>query len=178
MKNKILDLYARCEFWYAIRFIKLDKHYTFFFDLAGEKDTFAVKYLKQFKGVIVEFGNIRIGENNGLNFDYDIVANPNNHKVKSKRFDRFTQNVMRSIFNSAVQNGMREENENRNIDPVESDSERTVHEEVAPVSQKRVSSRKPRKKTVRRNKAVHSEVQQSPADSSVGNKSEGVDKTN
>ena len=36
MKNKIADLLASFEFWYAKRFIQLDKHYTFFFDLNGD----------------------------------------------------------------------------------------------------------------------------------------------
>ena len=34
--NKIQDLIAKYEFWYARKFIKVDKHYTFFFDLKGE----------------------------------------------------------------------------------------------------------------------------------------------
>ena len=54
MKNKILDLIAKFEFWYAVKRIKLDKHYTFFFDLAGEPGTFAVKLLRKYDGVIVE----------------------------------------------------------------------------------------------------------------------------
>jgi hypothetical protein len=171
MKNKIADLLASFEFWYAKKFIKLDKHYTFFFDLNGESDTFAVKYLKKYKGVIVEFANVKVGEGGLLTFDYDIISNVNNCNVKSKSFDRFTSNVMRSILHGAIETGVRTENENRKSDLVESDSERSIYEEVVTVSEERVPNRKPRKKTVRRNKAVHSEVQQSATDSSTGNQS-------
>ena len=119
MRNKIQDLLASFEFWYAKRFIKLDKDYTFFFDLSGESDTFAIKYLKKYKGVIVEFANVKVGDGGLLTFDYDIIANVNNCNVKSKSFDRFTSNVMRSILHGAIENGIRAENENRKSDLVD-----------------------------------------------------------
>ena len=106
MRNKIQDLLASFEFWYAKRFIKLDKDYTFFFDLSGESDTFAIKYLKKYKGVIVEFANVKVGDGGLLTFDYDIIANVNNCNVKSKSFDRFTSNVMRSILHGAIEKGI------------------------------------------------------------------------
>jgi hypothetical protein len=168
MKNKILDLIAKFEFWYAVKRIKLDEHYTFFFDLAGEPGTFAVKLLRKYDGVIVEYSNIRVDKDNQLNFDVDVVSNVNNCDTKSKAFNRFTSNIMRSIIHNSIETAERGKNENGNTDLVESDSERTIHEEVSAVSEKRVPERKPRKKTVRRNKAVHSQVQQSAADSSTG----------
>lgn len=174
VKNRIQDLLAKIEFWYAKNFIKLDKHYTFFLDLAGDSGSFAVKYLKKYKGVIVEFGNIRIGADAQMTFDYDIISNVNNCNVKSKSFDRFTQNVMRSILHGAVQNDIREKNENGNTDLVESDAQRSIHEEVTTVSEERVSDRKPRKKGIRRNKAVHSEIQQSSTSSSDSDRSQGI----
>lgn len=178
MMNKLQDVLAKYEFWYATKFIKLDKHYTFFLDLNGSSGSFAVKFLKKYDGIIVEYTNVTVGENGMLTFDYDVISNVNNCNVKSKSFERFTRNVMRSMIYGAVKNLEKDLNENRKFNFVESNSQRSVHEEVAPVPQKRVSKRKPRKKTIRGNKAVHSEVQQSPADSSVGNKSQGVDKTN
>ena len=157
MKNKILDIIAKIEFWYSKKFIKLDKHYTFFVDLSGKDGTFAIKYLKKYSGVIVEFGNVQVSGDTGMmTFDYDIIANPNNCNVKSKGFARFTSMVMRSILFGAIENAMQVNDENRNIDLVESGEEREVHEEVASVPEERVSNRKPRKKTVRRNKAIHS----------------------
>jgi hypothetical protein len=158
MKNKIVDLIAKIEFWYAKNFIKVDKHYTFFVDLNGAPGSFAIKYLKKYTGVIVEFNNVKITDESGLTFDYDIIANVNNCNVKSKGFIRFTQNVMRSILHSAIENAIRDKDENRNADFVESGEEREVYEEVASVPEERVPERKPRKKAVRRNKAIHPEV--------------------
>ena len=178
MKNKIEQLLASLEFWYAKKFFKIDKQYAFFFDLNGDVGSFAIKFLGKYEGVIVEYTNVKVGENGLLIFDYDIISNVNNCNVKTERFERFTQNVMRSIINGAIESAVRENNENGKLDSVESDSQRTVHEEVTAVPQERVSNRKPRKKAVRANKRVHSEVQQSASDSSVGNKSQGVDKTN
>ena len=166
VKNKIQDLFAAVEFWYARKFIKLDKHYTFFFDLNGAPGTFSIKFLKKYEGVIIEYANVMVGENGQLTFDYDIISNVNNCNVKTRSFERFTRNVMRSMIYGAVQNDIREKNENRNTDLVESDAQRSIHEEVTAVSEERVSNRKPRKKGIRRNKAVHSEIQQSSTDSS------------
>lgn len=171
MRDKIQDLIAKYEFWYATKFIKLDKHYTFFLDLNAPSSSFAIKYLKKYDSVIVEFANIKIGENNLMNFDYDVIANPNNCNVKSKRFHRFTGHVMRSILHGAVENDQRENNENGNANLGKFGKERSVYAKGVAVPQKRVSKRKPRKKTVRRNKELHSEVQQSSTDSSVGDQS-------
>ena len=107
VKNKIQDLLAKIEFWYAKKFIKLDKSYTFFFDLAGDSSSFAVKYLKRYDGVIVEFANIKVGNDGKMTFDYDVISNVNNYNVKSRSFDRFTQNVMRSILHGAIENDTR-----------------------------------------------------------------------
>jgi len=171
MKDKVQDLIAKIEFWYVKKFLKVDKHYTFFLDIAGESGSFAIKYLKKYNGVIVEFNNVKVGDGGLLTFDYDIISNVNNCNVKTKKFDRFTTNVMRSILLGAIENAIREPNEDRKSDLVESDSKRTVYEKDASISQKRVPQRKPRKKAVRGNKTVHSKVQQSPADSSAGDKS-------
>ena len=157
--SNLYNLIARFEFWFAKRFIKLDKHYTFFVDLNGQEGSFAIKYLKKYNGVIVEFANVKIsGDDGQLTFDYDVIANPNNHNTKSSSFIRFTSNVMRNILYNAIENGMREENENRNIDPVKSNAQREVYEESVAVSEERVPERKPRKKAVRRNKTVHTQV--------------------
>ena len=146
MRNKIVDLIAKYEFWYATKFTKLDKHYTFFVDLNGPPGSFAIKYLKKYDGVIVEFANVKVGDGGLMTFDYDVISNVNNCNVKSKS----------SILYGAVENLKKEPNENREFDPIEFDSERTVYEEESAIPQERISKRKPRKKTVRRNKAVHS----------------------
>ena len=162
------DLIAKLEFWYVKKFFKVEKQYTFFVDLNGPPGSFAVKFLGKYDGVIVEFTEIKVGDDGLMTFDYDIISNVNNANIKSKSFQRFTSNVMRSILLSAIDNAMKEGNENRNTDLVESDAERVFHEEDFTILEERVSERKPRKKTVRRNQRVRSEVQQSAADSSGG----------
>ena len=169
--SKIRDLIATIEFWYARNHIKIDKHYTFFLDLNGPPGSFAVKFLGKYEGVIVEYNDIRITEDNQLTFNYQVISNVNNVNTKSKSFARFTSHVMRNMIYGSIQNHLKEENENRNTDLVESDSERAVHEEVVAVSEERVPDRKSRKKTIRANKRVHSEVQQFAASRRTGNKS-------
>jgi len=169
------DLIAKVEFWYVKKFFKVDKQYTFFVDLNGPPGSFAVKFLGKYEGVIVEFTDVKVGDDNLMHFDYDIISNLNNADTKSKSFQRFTSNVMRSIILSAVDNAMKEDNENRNTDFVESDAERTFHEEDSTLSEERVSDRKSRKKGIRGNKRVHSEIQQSSTDCSDGDCSSGFD---
>ena len=164
----IKNLIAKLEFWYVKKFFKVEKQYTFFVDLNGPPGSFAVKFLGKYDAVIVEFTDVKVGDDGLMTFDYDIVSNLNNIDTKSKSFQRFTSNVMRSILMSAIDNAMKELNENGNIDLVESDAERVLHEEDAAVSEERVPDRKPRKKGIRRNKRLHSEVQQSTTESSTG----------
>ena len=156
--SNLLNLLAKLEFWYARKFIQLDKHYTFFLDLNGQPGSFAIKYLKKYDGVIVEFNNVKVGDDGQLTFDYDIISNLNNCDVKSNSFARFTSNVMRNILYSAIENYEKGSNENRELDLVESDSEREIYEEGSALSEERVSDRKPRKKTIRANKGVHPKV--------------------
>ena len=158
MMSKLINLVAKFEFWYARRFIQLDTHYTFFLDLNGQPGSFAIKYLKKYDGVIVEFNNVKVGDDGQLTFDYDIISNLNNCDVKSNSFARFTSNVMRNILYSAIENYEKGSNENRELDLVESDSEREIYEEGSALSEERVSDRKPRKKTIRANKGVHPKV--------------------
>jgi hypothetical protein len=152
------QLIAKLEFWYVKKFYKVDKQYTFFVDLNGPPGSFAIKFLGKYEGVIVEFTDVKVGDDGLMTFDYDVISNVNNVNTKSKSFVRFTSNVMRSILLGAIENTMKEGNENRNIDLVESDAERVLHEEDVAVSEERVSDRKSRKKSIRGNKRVHSKV--------------------
>ena len=152
------NLIAKLEFWYVKKRFKINKQYTFFVDLNGPPGSFAVKFLGKYEGVIVEFTDVKVTDEGLLNFDYDIISNVNNANTKSKSFQRFTSNVMRSILMSAIDNAMKEENENRNTDLVESDAERILHEESVAVSEERVPNRKSRKKSIRGNKGVHPKV--------------------
>jgi hypothetical protein len=156
---KMLDqLIAKLEFWYVKKFFKVDKQYTFFVDLNGPPGSFAIKLLGKYDGVIVEFTDVKVGDDGLMTFDYDVISNVNNANTKSKSFQRFTSNVMRSILLGAIENTMKEGNENRNTDLVESDEERAFHEEDSALSEERIPDRKPRKKGIRGNKGIRSKV--------------------
>jgi len=170
MSEFLKDLKARLDFWYVKNFFKLDKQYTFFLDLSSPQNL-AVKLLGKFDGVIVEYSNIEMSDDAQLSFDFNVIANPNLCNTESKAFKKFTGNVMRSILLSAVENAEKVTDENRNSDLVESNAQRTLHEESVAVSEERVSDRKPRKKAVRRNKKVRPSVQQSATDGSSGDQS-------
>lgn len=153
--NPMLDWIAKYQFWRAKR-ITIDKHYTFFVNLS-EPESVAIKILKKYPGVIIEFNNIVVGEEGMMHYDLNIIANPNLCNVESKKFKNFTTDIFRSIIINSIKNA-EEMNENGKSDPVESSEERELHEESTTVSEERVSERKPRKKAVRRNKAIHSKV--------------------
>lgn len=159
MMNKIQDFLAKVDFWYAKKFIRLDKEYTFHVDISNPTAV-SVKILRRYPDVIVQYDNIRIDDDSQCLFDVNVISNPNNIDVESSRFYKFTSYVFRSILIGAI-NAIKnsgEYNENRNAHLVKSDSERSIHEEVVAVSEERVSNRKPRKKAVRGNKTIHPEV--------------------
>ena len=152
------QLIAKLQFWYVKSFFKIEKQYTFFFDLNGPPGSFAIKFLGKYDGVIVEFTDVNVSDEGLMNFDYDIIANVNNVNTKSKSFQRFTSNVMRSILLGAIDNAEKGVNENRNTDLIESDAERVLYEEGSSFPEERISDRKSRKKGIRGNKGVHSKV--------------------
>ena len=140
------DLIAKLQFWRAKKFVVLDKHYEFMLDLSN-KDAMAVRILKKYPGVIVEYTNIHMSSYTQMSYDVSIVANPNLCKAEGKKFNEFTTEIFRSILLGSLEHA-KGKNENGNTDTFESGTERIFHEEVAPIPEKRVSNRKPRKKTV------------------------------
>ena len=150
-------LLANIQFWYVKKRFKIDKDYQFYHDL-NDVEAYAVKYLRKYTDTIVEFKNVEMKDGN-FSFDFVVVANPKLHNTESKAFKNFTSNVMRSIIMHAIDNAQEKPlNDDRTINPDQFDQERTIHEESDPVLEARVSERKPRKKTVRRNKKLHTEV--------------------
>ena len=146
LKNKIQDWIAKAEFWYVRKWIKYDVHYTYFLNLENP-EAFSIKILKKYPDTIIEFNDIRMGDDGLMNFDMSVIANPQLHDTESKCFKKFTSDVMRSMIMNSIEN-YGKYNENRNADSIEFDSERTVLEESPPVPKKRVSKRKPRKEAV------------------------------
>lgn len=132
------NLKAKYEFWCA-RQLKLGKHYDFFFDLSNPQ-AIAVKILKKYPGVIVEYSEIHMSTDQDMSFDFNVIANPNLCNTESNRFKRFTSAIfrniiLRSVADWSVENAVKEENENRNANSLKSNSQRSVHEEDAPVSE-------------------------------------------
>ena len=156
MFDYIEDLKAKFEFWRA-RKIKLGEHYDFFYNV-GDPGTTAVKLLKKYPGVIVEISDIVMKTDNEMSYDIAVIANPNLCDVDSKKFKDYTGMIFRSIILNALENAVKEYNENGNLDSLKSHSQRVLHEEVTPISEDGVPDRKPRKKTVRRNKKLHPKV--------------------
>ena len=146
LKSKLHDWIAKFEFWYVRKWIKYDVHYTYFLNLENP-EAFSIKLLKKYPDTIIEFSDIRVGNDGLMNFDLSVIANPRLHDTESRRFKKFTSDVMRSMIMNSIEN-YGKNNENRNADSVELDSERTILEESPPVPKKRVSKRKPRKETV------------------------------
>jgi hypothetical protein len=150
------ELLAKFEFWSA-RKIQLNKHYEFMLDIS-QPESMAVRILKKYPGVIIEFSKINMETENNISYNFDIIANPNLCDVESNRFKRYTSAIFRSIILNSIENAVKEKDENRNSDTFEFGEERAIHEEGAAVPKARVSNRKPRKKAVRRNKKVHPQV--------------------
>lgn len=161
------NLIAKFQFWKARKFLKFGRDYDLFLDLSN-KDAIAIKIIKKYPGVIFEITDIQMTTDNTMSFNTLIIANPNLCNVESNKFKDFTSAIFRNIINDSVKHATKVIDENGNIDLVESDAERVLHEEDAAVSEERVPDRKPRKKGIRRNKRLHSEVQQSTTESSTG----------
>jgi hypothetical protein len=163
------DLIAKFQFWKARKFLKFGRDYDLFLDLSN-KDAIAIKIIKKYPGVIFEITDIHMSSDNTMSYNISIIANPNLCNVESNKFKDFTSAILRNIITESVEleHATRVIDENGNIDLVESDAERVFHEEDTAISEERVPDRKPRKKGIRRNKRLHSEVQQSTTESSTG----------
>ena len=151
------ELLARLQFWYVKNRFRHGRDYEFYLDL-NDVEAYAVKLLRKYPDTIVEFKNVKFDDDGVLSFDFVVVANPKLHNTKSKRFQNFTSNVMHSIIITAIDNFERNIDDYRATNPNQLDQERVIHEESIAVPEERVSKRKPRKKTVRRNKKLHTEV--------------------
>jgi len=156
MMSKIQDFLAKVDFWYASKFVRLDKEYTFHVDVANPSAV-SIELLRRYPGVIIQYDNIKVGEDGLCSFDINVISNPKNLDVQPSRFYKFTSYVFRSILIGSIKKSG-EPHENRDVDSLQSGKERNVHEEGTAVHEERVSNRKPRKKAVRGNKTIRSEV--------------------
>lgn len=141
------DLVAKFEFWRAKK-IHIEKDFEFMLDISTPQ-AFSVRILtKKYEGVIVEYTDIQFGNDNRFHFNANVIANPNLKNTETNAFKTFTSDIMRGIIVESVKHAEKLVNENGTLDSIEPVEERAVHAEDNPVPEKRVSKRKPRKKTV------------------------------
>ena len=167
MKSKLQEYKARFEFWWAKKTVKDGRDFSLSFDSNG-----MLVYILRgpFGGVQYRYANVQLKEDQSAMVDFStvVVYNPNNTDLSDPKFVALTTNIFRIILDVAVSEhknltaiGMTEKviNENREVDISESNEERDFHEESTPLLEKRVSKRKPRKKTVSANSNPYLEVQ-------------------
>ena len=147
LKTMWNDLIAKFEFRRAKK-IKVEKDFEFMLDVSTPQ-AFSVRILtEKYKGVIVEYTDIEFGDDNRFHFDANVIANPNLKNTDTNAFKTFTSDIMRGIITESVKHAEKLVNENGTLDSIEPVEERAVHAEDDSVPKKRVSKRKPRKKTV------------------------------
>jgi hypothetical protein len=158
------ELKTRLEWWWATRTIKEGEdficrpasHYP-----DTPPDTFLVEVMTgKYKGVVMRFGNIYMREDEILDFDTQVLYNPESASVETKRFVRYASNVMRIMLHVAVREAEKILDESRTTDTTEPHEERAFHEEDTSLLEARVSKRKSRKKVVSGDGTIHPEIQQ------------------
>jgi hypothetical protein len=160
------ELLARLDFWWAKQTIKEGRDFGYNNEYFRDSGSLVIEVLKApYEGVIVELSEFRVGEENGngrIDFSTRVLYNIEAADVSNNQFNKLITNIVRIILIDSVEKVDAKElyNEDRDTDIVELDEERPVSTEVAAVPKKRVSKRKPRKKTVSRDSEVLPKVQQ------------------
>lgn len=169
---------ARLQFWWAKKTIKDGRDFELTIDDVGALITIL---RGKFKGAQFRFSPLTVREEDQavLDFQTHVVYYPKGVDLSDPNFGKLATNILRILITELVReprnfpqgpapdfssyNEYHEEltNENRDIDTSQFDQERDFYEESSPVLEKRVSKRKPRKKAVRTDQPVHSEVQHS-----------------
>jgi len=156
MLNYFRNKLATLEFWIASKKIKEG---VTFRTVDSPDGILSVELLKgKFKGTIVNFTNFVISDDNGhaqLDFETNVVYNPNLIEVNSKKLERLTTNIVRCILQNSIE---RVGHEGRANNLAELDAERELREESAAFFEEPISDRKPRKKAVRNNKGPRLKV--------------------
>lgn len=161
IKSYLNNLWATFQFWIARKSIQLDRDFEFY---GSDGDLFMIKIKTgKFKDVIFSVSQMNVKEDDcGALLDFYTTIHNSADKIidtNDKSFIKYINNVVRILLSEAVEEIVRNE-QRRNVDPIELDEEREVHEESASVPKKRVPARKPRKKAADRDTEVHTEVQQ------------------
>lgn len=164
MTNKILNLLAKVEAWYASKTCKFDVHYRVEYDVSNPS-AIAIRILKRYPGVVVLISDVGVSDANILSFNFQIAHNEKKVNTNSRGFQRFIKYIVLSLIKKSIEttephtNAGESLNEDGSVDTEESDTERALHEKGSSVSEGRILHRKPRKKTIRGNKKVRPKVQ-------------------
>lgn len=161
MKNYLSNLYARFEFWYAKKKIRLYEDFEFY---DSEGDLFFIRIKSgKYKGVVFSISDMKIserGETAMLDFCTNIYETPIvGLDITDKGLVKFINNVVRILLADSVEEAKRNE-QRRTVDLDEPHEEREIYEESLAVSEERVPKRKSRKKVVDGDSEVHTEIQQ------------------
>lgn len=160
------ELLARLDFWWAKKTIKEGRDFGYNNEYWRDSGALVIEVLKRpYDGVIVELSEFTVAEENGngrIDFTTRVLYNKDEVNVSTKAFNKLITNIVRIVLIDSIEQVNAKElyNEDRDDDIVELDEERTVSTEVSAVPEKRVSKRKPRKKTVSRDSSVLPKVQQ------------------
>jgi hypothetical protein len=155
----------KLEFWWAKKTIRDGRDFELTMDDAGMLVTLISG---KFKGVQYRYSPLTVLDDEGLiDFRTFVEYAPKTADLMDPRFVRLTTNILRILLAEAIPETAVQKHEeiqvideNRNTDTNELDQERVFHEESTPLLEKRVSKRKPRKKTVSADSGVHPKVQQ------------------
>ena len=155
----------KLQFWWAKTTIKDGRD----FDLQMDEVGMLVTILRgKFKGVQYRYSPLKVLDDEGLvDFRTHVEYLPYPIDPSDPKFEKLTTNILRILLTDAIPETMAQAkneaqvtNENRDTDTGEPLEERGFHEESTPLLEKRVSKRKPRKKTVSADSGVHPKVQQ------------------
>ena len=161
-----MKLKEKLQFWWDKQTIKDGRDFEIRMDDVGMLVTLLSG---KFKGVQYRYSPLRVIDEEGLvDFSTYVEYTPLTVDVSDPKFSRLTTKILRILLAEAIpetavqaqQETTQVIDENRNVDTVELDQERGIHEEVSPLLEKRVSKRKPRKKVVPADSKVHPQVQQ------------------
>lgn len=160
------ELLARLEFWWAKKTIVEGRDFAFNKEFFSDSRKLVIELLKPpYEGLVVQLDEFTMNEENGngrVDFSTRVLYNIDNVDVTSNHFNKLIAKIVRLIIINSVEqmNAKDLDNEDRDANIVELDEERPVSTEVSAVPEKRVSKRKPRKKTVSRDTKILPKVQQ------------------
>lgn len=164
---KLNEYKEKLAFWWAKKTIRDGKEFEVSMDDIG----MLVHIISgPFKGVTYRYSPLKVIDDDGLvDFHTYVEYTPKNVDVSDPRFAKLTTAILRILLEQAIPETAAQAkkeietqviDENRDTDTGELVEERGFYEESTPLLEKRVSKRKPRKKTVSADSGIHPQVQQ------------------